>query len=375
MAAGSEIPYEGQLRALYRLRQVSVETKNLIKRVTRLEEHGGGGSGADGKSAYEIAVDHGFSGTEAEWLASLNGKDGTAGAKGDKGDQGEPGAKGDQGEPGAKGDQGEPGAKGDKGDKGDDGAKGDDGRSAYDIAVAQGFSGTEAEWLASLKADATQQVNDLRQYVDDLLNYQAISATLSVKSSTPAMSSGKLEKGQTLSQIVLAYTFSKATAPGTASLTDFSGTLGLSGDVTIDYATPITAGKTWTLTGKEVQVPGKTQATVTRSVSVQFLNGVYYGATSLPGTLDSSFILSLSRNLSASRIASFTVNAAAGQYIWYALPVSIGKCAFKVGGFDGGFTLVDTIAFTNASGHTENYYVYRSDNAGLGSTTVSVSAA
>lgn len=32
--------------------------------------------GTDGKSAYEIAVDHGFSGTEAEWLASLRGADG-----------------------------------------------------------------------------------------------------------------------------------------------------------------------------------------------------------------------------------------------------------------------------------------------------------
>lgn len=34
--------------------------------------------GADGKSAYEIAVEHGFVGTEAEWLESLKGKDGEA---------------------------------------------------------------------------------------------------------------------------------------------------------------------------------------------------------------------------------------------------------------------------------------------------------
>ena len=36
----------------------------------------GGGSGAAGKSAYEIAVDNGFVGTETEWLESLNGKQG-----------------------------------------------------------------------------------------------------------------------------------------------------------------------------------------------------------------------------------------------------------------------------------------------------------
>lgn len=33
--------------------------------------------GKDGKSAYEIAVDHGFEGTEAEWVESLPGADGT----------------------------------------------------------------------------------------------------------------------------------------------------------------------------------------------------------------------------------------------------------------------------------------------------------
>lgn len=37
---------------------------------------GGGGSGTAGKSAYEIAVDNGFVGTETEWLESLNGKQG-----------------------------------------------------------------------------------------------------------------------------------------------------------------------------------------------------------------------------------------------------------------------------------------------------------
>lgn len=37
-----------------------------------------------------------------------------------------------------------------KGDKGDKGAKGDNGKSAYDIAVSNGFTGTESEWLASL---------------------------------------------------------------------------------------------------------------------------------------------------------------------------------------------------------------------------------
>jgi hypothetical protein len=47
-----------------------------------------GGSGRDGKSAYEIAVDNGFAGTVSEWLQSLHGD------KGDPGMQGEPGKDG-----------------------------------------------------------------------------------------------------------------------------------------------------------------------------------------------------------------------------------------------------------------------------------------
>lgn len=40
-----------------------------------------GAPGAPGKSAYQLAVDHGFVGTEAEWLASLKGADGGGAAE------------------------------------------------------------------------------------------------------------------------------------------------------------------------------------------------------------------------------------------------------------------------------------------------------
>ena len=42
----------------------------------------GGGTGTAGKSAYEIAIDNGFTGTETEWLESLKGSDGGNGANG-----------------------------------------------------------------------------------------------------------------------------------------------------------------------------------------------------------------------------------------------------------------------------------------------------
>ncbi|MGV9891755.1 hypothetical protein [Streptomyces sp. NPDC003395] len=79
-----------------------------------------GAPGADGASAFEVAQQAGFVGTEDQWLASLVGPAGPPGA------DGQPGADGAPGAPGA------------------------DGPSAFQVAVTQGFTGTEAEWLASL---------------------------------------------------------------------------------------------------------------------------------------------------------------------------------------------------------------------------------
>lgn len=56
-----------------------------------------------GASAYQIAVDNGFVGSEKEWLASLVGPQGPQGLKGDTGPQG---PKGEDGIPGPKGDPG-----------------------------------------------------------------------------------------------------------------------------------------------------------------------------------------------------------------------------------------------------------------------------
>ena len=66
-------------------------------------EGGSGTQGAEGKSAYQIAVEHGFSGTETEWLASLKGPIGVTGPQGDKGDTGAQGPKGDIGPAGSDG--------------------------------------------------------------------------------------------------------------------------------------------------------------------------------------------------------------------------------------------------------------------------------
>lgn len=56
-----------------------------------------GAAGKDGKSAYELAVAGGFTGTEAEWLTSLKGATGATGAAGKDGEKGDTGAAGKDG--------------------------------------------------------------------------------------------------------------------------------------------------------------------------------------------------------------------------------------------------------------------------------------
>lgn len=78
----------------------------------------------DGQSAYALAVQLGFTGSEAAWIASLKG------AKGDKGDTGAQGPEGATGATGPQGPQGPTGATGARGATGATGPQGPAGASA-----------------------------------------------------------------------------------------------------------------------------------------------------------------------------------------------------------------------------------------------------
>ncbi len=108
------------------------------------------------------------------------------------------------------------------------------------------------------------------------------------------------------------------------------------------------------------------------TTTIKFLNKLYYGKA-LIGTLNSAFLLALSTQpLSSVRQVSFNSNTGLNEYIWFACPTAYGTASFKTNGFNGGFTYQSTISFTNASGHTESYDIYRSDNHNLGLTAVDV---
>ena len=111
-----------------------------------------GTDGENGKSAYAIAVENGFEGDEAAWLASLKGADGKDGVDGTDGAAGKS-AYATAVENGFEGNEAAwlASLKGADGKDGVDGADGAAGKSAYATAVENGFEGNEAAWLASLK--------------------------------------------------------------------------------------------------------------------------------------------------------------------------------------------------------------------------------
>lgn len=118
----------------------------------------------------------------------------------------------------------------------------------------------------------------------------------------------------------------------------------------------------------------------TKLLHIYAYNGVYTGAASSPDVIDAAFLNTLKKSVADGYARTFTVDAKAGQYIWYACPTKLYGViennvtpTFNAGGFDGGFSLAATFDYTNSSGYTEEYQVWRSDNAGLGSTTVQAS--
>lgn len=102
-----------------------------------------GAQGIQGLSAYQVAVQHGFEGTEDEWLISLKGDKGETGPKGDKGNTGEKGATGERGPQGLQGERGLQGVQGEKGEpgiQGPVGPKGEQGEQGI-----QGIQGPQGE--------------------------------------------------------------------------------------------------------------------------------------------------------------------------------------------------------------------------------------
>lgn len=110
-------------------------------------------------------------------LQGIQGVQGIQGEIGPQGIQGEIGPQGIQGEVGPQGPSGLQGIQGEQGIPGEvgaQGASGVDGLSAYELAVGNGFIGTEVEWLASLEASSGTTIDENILKIDDVNGFVGI---------------------------------------------------------------------------------------------------------------------------------------------------------------------------------------------------------
>lgn len=212
-------------------------------------------------------------------------------------------------------------------------------RYPYDV-----YNKAEVDAMLALKADEAEAV-EIRARLDSL---EANEFQITSLIANPAI----CELGSANS-IILSWSYNKQAVTQSINGSDVTGNTKL--------YTGIATAQEYTLTASDGQI------SVSKSVSVDFANQIYYGAAS-----SISSVTSLSKVLSNDKTRIITVNAGSGEHIIYAIPARLGTVAFYVSGFEGGFDAPEEQMLTNESGYVEKYLVYKSTHTSLGATVVEV---
>ena len=172
------------------------------------------------------------------------------------------------------------------------------------------------------------------------------------------------EVGQKVSNIVFNWTTNKDVT--TQTLTDCP--LADANVRTATYTNDINSNKTFTLT------IGDGQNTASKSVSIEFRNKIYYGSSAIPSNFNSAFILGLSnKQFATGKSGSFDITVDNNEYGFITFPSSFGTLSsVEIGGFHTDVISCGTISFTNASGGTTNYNIYRTGRHSLGAITMEI---
>lgn len=204
--------------------------------------------------------------------------------------------------------------------------------------------------------------DSLKQQVADLM-YRPIE--FDWFSSTPSVK----EIGSTATSVVLDWRINKTPSSLALSSTEIDEN-GTTIDMTIDNNAidvtldkPITKSATFTLSATDEK------GTVTKTAQIDFVNGAYFGAVSADQTIDSNFLLTshrIERSLTSLKSWGIWTQTFENEHVIFALPSSYTAPVFYADGIRGGFHLAQTFDFTNASGYTESYDVWLSDNTNLG---------
>lgn len=184
----------------------------------------------------------------------------------------------------------------------------------------------------------------------------------SITSFNMSPSTTQYEKGQTVSSLSFTWSYNKNIT--SQSLSNCNITLS---DRNATYSTPITSNKSFTLTCSDGE------NTVSASKNITFFDKIYWGSKD-NSSLDSAFILSLSDSkFATAKAGTYSMTIPTGEYGYIAIPSSFGELSSVwIGGFEATVLNRGEIDFTNASGYTSKYKIYRTGRAGLGSITMQI---
>ena len=153
----------------------------------------------------------------------------------------------------------------------------------------------------------------------------------------------KAQLGDTLNSILLKF------ENNGASESNING-IDVTGLDELIYPEPVSENKIFTLTAK------KDNQTKTKQVSIQFLNNIYWGATSNPNPTNAE-ILASNKQLSNSKSKSVVYDCSGGKRYFIAYPKRLGSITLSVNGFpNNNFTQIQR-AFTNEFGYIEDYFI------------------
>ena len=240
-----------------------------------------------------------------------------------------------------------------KGDPGEDGADG------------QGFDDT-------LPIDSSDSIHDgveSNGIAVDVLLDQLLFVTLVISGFAPTPSTTVFEKGIAIASMNLLWTLNKTpltqvlsapnSTPPTLTPSDRTATLPFSPSNTTNFNIDLTVTDS---AGAKIG-----------TINVTIVNKIHWGVDIIPGAFNDAFILGLSNNnLQAARATTFLTTAVALEYTWFAVASALGTPTFKSGGFTVDMQKEATISHTNASGSTENYDIWRTANAELGTLTFDI---
>jgi hypothetical protein len=162
-----------------------------------------------------------------------------------------------------------------------------------------------------------------------------------------------VEIGATVSSVQLDWVYNKSVTSQHLSVGPSSLDVSLR-----DYtdSSSYTSNKTYTLYASD----GTTS--LTASTSLIFRPRNYYGQ-SASSTLNNSGVLALASNpLASGKGLSLSNYVISSAYMWFCYPAGYGTANFTVNGLANTAWTLTTLSLTNASGYTQNYYCYRSNN-------------